>query len=456
MRTTTLIFSLLLFGLMLSAPVTEAGVLGNREELNRLKDQARYYLDKKQPQQAYETLKPTELIYSDDAGYNYLLGVAALDSGRPAEASWAFERVVAAMPQHAGARLDMARAFFQLENYVRAEQELKLLQSLSPPEGAQQAIEFYLAEIERRSGRIARWALSGAVYSELGYSSNATGAPSEATTRAFLYELNPALADILKDFKLESDVEAPDRYLMLGARGDLRYQTPGPWSFYLQPELSRKALSDETDYSSRQLGLTLGSRWKQDQKDVSVFVQWNDIAQDNDNGVTVNRLGLDYGYLLNSRSRVGSQLSFSDNRYSSSDSENSQTATLALYGSYIWGQYRPVVLQGQLSVGQDSADKRPSGDKDLLGLSVSGQYIFNQSHIFFARISHLNSTYSREQFAEMGQRDDRMTTSGLGYIWRYNKALNLKTQFNYTDTASNISLYEMTKEEISTRLTYSF
>ncbi|MFG1488418.1 tetratricopeptide repeat protein, partial [Oceanospirillum sp. HFRX-1_2] len=123
---------LLFFNTLVGIEGVGANVLGSEAELTRLKEQAIYYLSKKQPERAYETLKPAELVYAGDAQYNYLLGMAAIDSGHPEDASWAFERVVAVMPHHAGARMDMARAFFQLKDYPRAEKEFQLLQAMNP------------------------------------------------------------------------------------------------------------------------------------------------------------------------------------------------------------------------------------------------------------------------------------------------------------------------------------
>ena len=60
--------------------------------------------------QAYDELAPLQDSLSGQPEYDYLLGVAALDSGRNDEAIIAFERVLALIPNHAGAQMDIARA----------------------------------------------------------------------------------------------------------------------------------------------------------------------------------------------------------------------------------------------------------------------------------------------------------------------------------------------------------
>ena len=57
--------------------------------------------------QAYDELAPLQDRMSGQPEYDYLLGVAALDSGRNDEAIIAFERVLALIPNHAGAQMDI-------------------------------------------------------------------------------------------------------------------------------------------------------------------------------------------------------------------------------------------------------------------------------------------------------------------------------------------------------------
>jgi len=53
--------------------------------------------------EAYALLLPFEDKYAGDPRYDYLLGIAALDSGKPDKATLVFERVLAVSPDFAGA-----------------------------------------------------------------------------------------------------------------------------------------------------------------------------------------------------------------------------------------------------------------------------------------------------------------------------------------------------------------
>ena len=61
--------------------------------------------------EAYALLSPNMARRAGDADYDYALGLAALDSGRTAEAILAFQRVLAVKPDQAEARAELARAY---------------------------------------------------------------------------------------------------------------------------------------------------------------------------------------------------------------------------------------------------------------------------------------------------------------------------------------------------------
>src|SRR5258706_205275 len=73
-------------------------------------DRARRLLQEKNPQAAYQLLQPLESQRAGDPEYDYLLGIAALDSGERERAVFALERVLAVNPNHAQARAEIARA----------------------------------------------------------------------------------------------------------------------------------------------------------------------------------------------------------------------------------------------------------------------------------------------------------------------------------------------------------
>ncbi|HEX7465071.1 MAG TPA: tetratricopeptide repeat protein, partial [Usitatibacter sp.] len=75
-------------------------------------ENARRLLAAGNPKQAYAELSAVQDKMTGMPEFDYLLGVAALDSGKTEDAIIAFERVLAVVPNHAGAQMDLARAYY--------------------------------------------------------------------------------------------------------------------------------------------------------------------------------------------------------------------------------------------------------------------------------------------------------------------------------------------------------
>src|SRR5258708_14992542 len=141
-------------------------------------ERARKALAAGNPKQAYSELEPLQSQMSGTPEYDYLLGVSALDSGRIDEAIIAFERVLALIPNHAGAQMDLARAYYAAGSFDLAEAAFTKLRAANPPPAAQQAIERYLETIQARKRQTQA---GGSAYGELGlgFDSNLTGVPAD-------------------------------------------------------------------------------------------------------------------------------------------------------------------------------------------------------------------------------------------------------------------------------------
>lgn len=116
------------------------------------------------PAEAYALLEPLESGRSGEVRFDYLLGIAALDSGKPDKAVRALERVLAIDPDFTGARLDMARAYYQLGDLPRARSEFETVLKRNPPENVQATINKYLAAMD--SGAQAKQSAPASVVAE--------------------------------------------------------------------------------------------------------------------------------------------------------------------------------------------------------------------------------------------------------------------------------------------------
>lgn len=102
--------------------------------------------------EAFTLLQPHELQLAGNPDYDYLFGTAAVDSGRADLAIFALERVLEEKPSFAGARLELARAYFDIGDAETARYHFDYLQGQNPPPNVQAAITSYLRAIDRVAG----------------------------------------------------------------------------------------------------------------------------------------------------------------------------------------------------------------------------------------------------------------------------------------------------------------
>jgi len=127
------------------------------------------------PADAYKLLEPNEADYSGEIAFDYLLGVAALDSGKPDRATIAFERVLAVNPNFAGARIDLARAYFAMGSDDLAKHEFETVLTQNPPGPTAAVIKKHLEVIdERQKARIQQ--VSAYLEMSMGHDDNITAA----------------------------------------------------------------------------------------------------------------------------------------------------------------------------------------------------------------------------------------------------------------------------------------
>lgn len=226
--------------LPLTLPFAQAGATADVAELQR----AQTLLAQGQPAQAYELLSPREVDWAGIPLYDYLLGMAALDTGRSGEAIFSLQRVVANEPAFSGARMELARAHYEAGELKASRTQFQYLLTQSPPPAARSIIERYLSSIEGRGpggGSVRPFIELGA-----GFDSNANGSTSEQSFLGFTLDEN----------NVETD--SPFFELAAGLNHGVAIGDGGSWSNGLRLSHRLNPDADFIDQSIASLGSALG------------------------------------------------------------------------------------------------------------------------------------------------------------------------------------------------------
>lgn len=158
-------------------------------ETRQLLETAEGHIGSGNADQAYRMLAADELELAGNAYFDYLLGISALDTGRHSEAIFALRRSVSVEPRFSGARMELARAYYESGNAGQARPLFVALLDESPPPGVRDIIQQYIGAIDQRPPT-PRSSFDGYLETIVGLDTNANGSTSNRQFMGFFLSSN--------------------------------------------------------------------------------------------------------------------------------------------------------------------------------------------------------------------------------------------------------------------------
>ena len=133
------------------------------------------------PAEAYKLLAPLTKSRAGDPDFDYARGLAAADSGRPAEAILAFQRVLARQPGNGRARAELARAYAMAGDVDTARREFDtVVGDPTIPDPVRQRVTSIISSLDRNIAGGGS-SLTGYFEAGVGYDSNINTATAETS-----------------------------------------------------------------------------------------------------------------------------------------------------------------------------------------------------------------------------------------------------------------------------------
>lgn len=425
-------------------------VVAPTRQLDDTLARARALLDRKQPQQAYDLLRPHEADWSGNRDFNYLYGVAALDSGHPDEAVFSLQRVVAADPSYPAARMELARAYYETGDYAAAREEFALLERSNPPPFARRVIGNYLSAINRRAlgsrpGLNYFFELGG------GYDTNANGSTEDDQFIGFtLDEQNVEQGSSFAQFNygLRFNFPLSERTTgLVGGGGSHR------WNF--------SADFVSSDRTHAEAGLVWRDGPVELFSSLGIYATYldSDFIGSGDFNHKGAALDLGASRALSNRVRLGGELRAGTVRYDD-NIEIRDVDQFVLVGNFEYQENLPYQPRFGLALilGQDDArESTLQGDKpygrDLTGLRATYSWIYNSRVRWYLQGGFLRSDFDGpfvgDNFTPQSRTDDQFVA---GLSVQLNNFINPKWSWSpyalFVSNDSDISLYEYDRFEV--------
>lgn len=400
-------------------------------------DDAEQALLAQRPAAAYAALAPLQSQRAGDVRFDYLLGIAALDSGRPGEAIIAFERVLAVNPEHAQARAELARAYFVLGDHTGARREFDTVTRQNPPPAVHATIQKYLDAMAAPAPRTSR-SVRGYVELGAGHDTNINSATADSQIavpilggRVFtLDEASRAHADNFMTYALGASFQEP-----LGAKHAL----------FGGASWEEMENDDFEQYEVGQLSGHLGWRYRHGRNHYSLSAngQRYDVAEtryrDSFGGT------LQWQSVIDRNNLLTTTLGYVDLQYPGQDALDAAQTIASVSFAHALNEQGSAVFAG-IYGGEESADSgEPRLSYDLYGVRVGGQYQYTPRAALFAAATVQQSNYQGEFVLFATTRADTRADVTLGIDWGLGKRITLKPQLQYTRAQSNIALYDFTR-----------
>jgi len=415
---------------------------------DRITDQARQLMDQKRAREAYALLAPLESQRAGDPEFDYLLGIAALDSGQIERAIFALERVLAVNPNHLQARAEIARAYYLAGEIVNAQQEFNAVKSRNPPPAVQRTIDQYLAALTPHPTRF-----RGYAEASWGYDTNVNSATWRDQVTFALPGFGPMLG-ILDP----SSRALKDHFHTLALGGALTHSLNDRWS--LQGTASYVGRYNNT-YDTLDTGsadVSGGARWSEGKHSIVGVFQYQDFRVNDQPFRKMTGGILQWLYRPSPNTELGVFGQFAALRYPGQEPRNTNRSVggAALSQSFATAGTPSLYISAYGGTEREQDAAFPQLGFNLAGVRIGGQVLpHDRVSVFVAGSEETRRAHGPDPlFGDT--RSDRQLDCRIGLTVMMVRNLTLTPQFQRTLNKSNLELYQFSRNVTSVALRYEF
>lgn len=425
-------------------------------------ESARRLLAAGNAKQAYAELAAVEGRLSGMPEFDYLFGVASLDSGRIADAVIAFERVLAVMPNHAGAQMDLARAYYAAGSFDLAEAAFLKLSAANPPPAAQIAINRYLETINTRKQQTRPgWTAFGEL--GLGYDSNITGVPANffaASQQSVGIGFDPTGNSLKRSAAFAQGAAGAEYYHPL-SRG---------WSLFGGGELRGRAYRHESDFNLASGEVHFGGALNAGDDQYRATASYSPFSQKGaapgdprpTNDRRIAGINLDWRHALDTKTQVGFGVQVNSIRFPKNGIEDLDQLLVSVSwlrsfegrGSPLWYLTGFLTEDRARNDFDNGVDGESSKSKNLAGVRSYFQYALSPKLQAFNSLAAIyrrdKDDWARSNLVQRGH--DLYGEVALGLLWNFREKCALRLQYAYSRNASNIDIYDFNRNEVSSTI----
>lgn len=396
--------------------------------------------------QAYPVLAPLAAQKAGNPEFDYALGIAALDSGKPTEAMVALQRVLAVQPNNGPARAELARAYAMVGDADTARKEFDtVVGDPTVPDPVRQRFSRIIGQLDREIAG-GGTSVTGFVEGGLGYDSNVNSATAlDSLVIPLFAGLGPATLSA-------GATEIDDGFARLEGGVSLAHGLSRQTRLFASLLGSAKQNFSEDAFDQTSLVATGGGAYTFPSRvtvsgalQVQKFWFGGSTYRDSHGLTTQATKPLDGGAALSLSAQ------YFDVSYPTDPLRDGDRAALGV-------SYATRLGVAAVQFGRERTDD-PTADhfsNDFYGVSVAVEHPLSSGMALTASLASEARDYEAADPLFLAVREDRQFDASLGLKIALTDRLMVRPQLTYTRNKSNIALYDYERTTAAVTLRTEF
>jgi outer membrane protein len=400
--------------------------------------------------EAYAVLLPYEDELAEDAQYNYLLGISALDSKHLGKAVFALERATLIQPNNAEYRAELARVYFEMGEKNNAKAEFNQVLASNPPNAAKATINRYLSALEGTIEDKTRF--NAHIQFGHGYDSNLNSATGTSTIAI------PVFGGLVFDLNADA-IKQSDHFNQVSLGAGFSHPLSNDFSVIGAFNHVERMNLDKVQFDTSTTNVNLGLAKRINQHKLSVSYDDSNLSVNQDHFRHAYGLNLQWQYDIDASKQLSVYSQLTRIAFSNETRDADRYLIGAGYAQAFNYDLRPIGFIGAY-IGKEDARENNFDHVgfDFYGIRLGGQISINPKLDVYTNVSYEYRRHdARDPFFLLNRRDNQYDAS-LGLAYKPVASFSIVPSISYTnnDTNYSISDYERTVAMLNFRKNFDW
>jgi len=378
-----------------------------------------------------------------DVGVNFLLGRTAFELGDYETAATAFDRILMENPEFEPARMELATSYFMLGSYAMAKSEFAGILAKNPPPALRGRIEPFMERLESIEGT--DW-FSGTLRLSACFDSNVRVSPTNGT-------IATVLGDVVLDpqYRKESDES-------LGATVVLNYRhrfadTPLGWSVV---GIEHNVWYDtEDDLDVNMVAAMTGPSFETDRSRLDLQGLYMSLEKDHSAYMKSFGAAAFLATALTPHTTLTVSMKAENRKFYETRGRDSINLSASLGTIAAWGEGDANALSTWVGTeADDPVDRTEAFNKRTLGLRYDRRLPHGMG--LFGGYKFQAAAYKGVKPLFGTQRHDDAHEFSAGFSEKFSDELSVEVSHTYTESGSNIGLYDYNRHLTALSVIFNF